>query len=36
MEEHEDKQETQTSQEYSEWTNTSWDVVERPQHRFVE
>ena len=25
MEEHEDKQETQTSQEYTEWTNTCWD-----------
>ena len=25
MEGHEDKQETQTSQEYTEWTDTSWD-----------
>ena len=25
MEEHEDKQETKTIQEYTEWTHTSWD-----------
>ena len=28
MEEHEDKQETQTGQKYTEWTDASWDPAD--------
>ena len=28
MERHEDKQETPTGQEYTEWTDTSWDLAD--------
>ena len=41
MERQEDKQETQTGEEHTEWTDTSWDyadnwTVKRLEHRFAD